>query len=840
LSFVDDLVSKHLRVAEATGDVPKAREWKSLEKYVTATKHIVLDAWQRDLCARIEKVFWLSRAVKFDFDLIDIGTGPAFYVSPSGLHIDKVEFEQKKGKGCQVAIHGPPQHGKSIVISQSYPAWIFGWDPEHRFRLATYAISHSKEFSETIVTTLRSDEHKYFFPEEGSRLPNKLNLYKWYTAARRKLNDGQSSFTALGLASGFVGVGYDTLLMDDPFASDEDALSEAIRDKSWRFYTNTAHPRSQEHSNEMIMFHRYYQDDMAGRAMKIGFDLWRYAAQADGDYEDEGSGNVFPCLPLSRKEGEYLTQRNSARYYADKKTNDQIWQSQFQGRPSAKTGKLFNVTLLNTITPQLARPLILHWVRAWDNAATSGGGAYTAGALMGIDAAENVYVFDMVREQLNTAERQIQQQKTAEEDGKLVEIHAPEDPGSAGKDIAFDFTQTFARQGYKVTTRKAGTGEDASGNRSYNLTKTMRALGYSKAVNSSQVFLVLNEDGTTPDWHKPCKNEMQYFPNSTFKDQIDCMSDGYEHLMRLFRRGLVVKTAAEHNLLHRSRFEERYGRQIPKHWEVSAAVRIAQDSSRPSGYAIVARAAANAYIGDVVFIVAAERLYADNPVQVLTALQKALEKHCETGVRHPSVIWLNKGAGDVLPMTAQKMDLHLCEFQDDATAGILETNYYLQPTMQMSPFYKEVGGGPRLGATRCYALVADKQFDEDNLIDEDGMLSLRQDWSSWSYNDKGEIQAFAGIVLDCVRMTLYNFALSATGLTAEERLYSQLPKNLQPGAVGKLLGTPAFVEAHFAQNHALTMLRLKEAEEKMSPRRDDGKFIGARAVTHRFSRGDVR
>jgi len=48
------------------------------------------------------------------------------------------------------------------------------------------------------------------------------------------------------------------------------------------------------------------------------------------------------------------------------------------------------------------------------------------------------------------------------------------------------------------------------------------------------------------------------------------------------------------------------------------------------------------------------------------------------------------------------------------------------------------------------------------------------EWSSWSYTDKGEVQSWAGITLDCVRMTMYKFALSATCLSVDERRLAQL------------------------------------------------------------------
>lgn len=238
-------------------------------------------------------------------------------------------------------------------------------------------------------------------------------------------------------------------------------------------------------------------------------------------------------------------------------------------------------------------------------------------------------------------------------------------------------------------------------------------------------------------------------------------------------------------------------------------------------------------MGEVAFIVAAVRMYVDNPILVLDALRADLEKHCANGVRHPHVIWLNRGGGSVLQVTAQKLDMRLTEFLDDATAGIPETNYYFQRTPGFSPFYG------RAGATRCYALCDDGQFEKSEIRDEGGMLSLRQDWQTWSYTDKGLPQPHNGITLDCVRMTLYKFALSATNLTPIERRLSKLAPELQPEAVRAKLGTPEFVEAVFAQEHALATIRMQEEEEKRNLYRNSrGKdhFIGARAVTHRYRR----
>lgn len=847
---MSDLIDQELELAEQMGDIPVSKTRRSLENYVRVTKRIDPDPWQRDLCHRLEKAFWLSRApwLEQDYVEVNIGAGVPYMETPSGCQIPLKEYENNRGQGCHVAIHGPPQHGKSIVISQSYPAWILGFDPAHRFRLATYGINHSKAFSDVTVQLLRSDEHKQFFPDEGSRVPDRLNLIKWSTVARRDLKDGQSSFSSLGLQSGFVGTGFDTLLMDDPYKSDEEAMSETVRDKCWRFYTHTAHPRWEEHSNEFIMFHRYHQDDQGGRALATGeFDLWRYAAQADGDFYDEASDLKFKCLPLYRKRGEYLTPRRSENYYREQKKNEQVWASQFQGRPAVKGGKIFDVTLLQFIK-ETEVPTIIAKVRAWDNAATSGGGAYSAGVLAGIDATENMYLFDVVRDQVGTAERELLQSETAEKDGKLVQIHIPQDPGSAGVDIAFDFEQTFTRKGYVVAVDKAGGGEDAAGARVFTRSKVQRAYTASKSVNSRKVFIVLVQEHKArcrqlepcncpwvrPAWFKKFQSELQHFPASTYKDQVDAFSDAYSHLKRLYFRGRVIKTGNEFNLLHRSHFEARFGEKIPQHWQVEAAVRLAPDSSKPSGFAITARAAENAYIGEMVFVPAAERMYVDNPVDVLTSLRAALEKTCAGGEKQAKIIWLNKGGNAIFQVAAQKLSMFVKEFPDDFSAGLHETNWYFEKLPRRSPFYPD-----RIGTSRLQVMVDDVQYNEHDVRDEHGMLSLRQELDSWSFNEHGVPQAYGGIILDCLRMTLYKFALSATVLSDDERRFAKLEPQHQPDAVRALLGTDQYVEAVFAQEHALTMLRMKEQKSTEKARRDavvNGDHVGARAVLRRFRR----
>lgn len=811
------LTAQTAQTAQAPTARTEAARRPTLAAYVEGVKPgVTLDVWQLDLCARIERDFWCARAPVIEklygaYREVNIGAGRPYVVTPSGFRIDLAEYRERRGKGTRDAIHAPPQFGKSIIISQAYPAWILGYDPAHRFRLATYNISHSKAFSEVVLNILRGPEHARFFPGDESRVPDRCSAVKWFTAARRRVNDGQSSFTALGLQSGFVGTGADTLLMDDPYKSIEEALSEVIREKSWRFYTDTAKPRLDEDSNVFIMFHRYHQSDIAGMAIASGeFGLIRYAAVADGDYLDDESGRTFPD-PLGREEGTYLSPRKPEAYYLRQQANMQAWNSQFQGRPTSKAGDFFDTSLIKTILPAALPPMLFD-VRAWDNAATEGGGAYTAGVRESMDAAGNVYVRDVARDQVNTAGRELLQHTTAERDGPLVTIRHPIDPGGAGVDVDFNFRQSF--KDYHVESERV-TG-----------TKEARAYNFSKAVNSGKVFLVLNPDGSAPDWHKPFKTELKNFPVGTYKDQVDAGADAYNHLDALYHRGLVVKGySAAASLVGWSDFTRKYGGKIPETWEVAAGLRVSADSSLPSGYCVVARAAEFAQLGETVFVVAAERMYARDPGEVLHALREALTRTCMKGPAHAYPVWLGRDSFDVQQLAFEKYAMNVARFEDDPSAGLPETNWYFQARPGMrQPFTG--------AATSAHLLMLVDDLQAARPGDAAGLIHMRQELDGWSRDERGNPQPYGGVTLDCARMCLYNFALTATQMTKEERRETLLPEHLRSENLAKKLGTEEFVEDYWARRHANKLLDQADRKREKEEAAEFRKAMGGRPASH--------
>ncbi|HLV81988.1 MAG TPA: phage terminase large subunit [Chthonomonadaceae bacterium] len=162
-------------------------------------------------------------------------------------------------------------------------------------------------------------------------------------------------------------------------------------------------------------------------------------------------------------------------------------------------------------------PALVRLCRAWDLAATEGGGDWTVGVLMGLAANDTVYVLDMARGQWGSHNVRIQIGQACLRDrarwGNRVRLHLPQDPGQAGKDQAEQLRRAFAA--YRPVI------EVVSGD------KVTRAAGLADALNSGNVTLV---EG---DWNQAFREELKKF-RADVADQrddiVDAASDAYNEI----------------------------------------------------------------------------------------------------------------------------------------------------------------------------------------------------------------------------------------------------------------------------------------------------------------------
>jgi predicted phage terminase large subunit-like protein len=165
----------------------------------------------------------------------------------------------------------------------------------------------------------------------------------------------------------------------------------------------------------------------------------------------------------------------------------------------------------------------LRFCRAWDLAATEGGGDYTVGVLMAMAPNGVCYVVDVIRVQYESKKVRQLIYNTACADKELygeVRIHLPQDPGQAGKDQAQQLSDMLS--GFSVKT------EPVTGK------KSVRARGHAERVNGGNTVLI------EADWNRAYTEEHRLFREDEEHerdDQVDASADAHDELAGTKARG---------------------------------------------------------------------------------------------------------------------------------------------------------------------------------------------------------------------------------------------------------------------------------------------------------------
>jgi predicted phage terminase large subunit-like protein len=435
-----------------------------LEAFVERTTRLTLEHWQRVICRRLEQL--------------------------------------QHQKGQRLLIHAPPQFGKSIIISQRFPAWIIGGDPTSRIRLACYNQTHAERFSFVNREIMTMPLYRAMFPDV--QLPKMYRIEEWSTVQRRSLRDGQPSFVALGLGSGFTGLGADYLIIDDPYKNREEAHSPIINENIWLWYTDVAIPRLNPEANVIVMFHRWKEDDLAGRLLKEGgWEELRFAAICDG--EDD---------PAQRAVGEPLSARFPLEYLyeVERKQTEFVFAGMYQGRPRSRAGNLFKAQWIKKVK---AAPVDALRVRYWDKAGSEDARAdRTAGGLMSKTKDGKYYIENIAYGRWSPHERNARIMHAAEMDARLRPIIFIEEEPGAGTETTATLIRLLA--GYRVKRDRV------------QKNKVDRAEPLADQMEAGNVYIVEGE------WNKEFIDELLSFPYGKHDDLVDCVTGAFNKLTRIY------------------------------------------------------------------------------------------------------------------------------------------------------------------------------------------------------------------------------------------------------------------------------------------------------------------
>ena len=269
----------------------------------------------------------------------------------------------------------PPQHGKSTVASKRAPAYLLGKNPLLDILGASATSPLAEEFGGSVRNCVGSEEYKALFPEVVLTADSQ---------ARGRWNTLQGGgYYAVGIGGALMGRGGDLGIIDDPFATWEDAQSETSRRRVWEWYTGTFYNRIRPGGAIVVIQHRMHEDDLVGMLLKSqaqGGDKWE-VVELKADPENPPWPQRYDKAALER---------------IKLNTDPRQWNALYMQDPAPEDGEYFKKEWFGEYDEA---PRILNIYGASDYAVTEDGGDYTEHGVFGVDQNSNIYVLDWWRGQ---------------------------------------------------------------------------------------------------------------------------------------------------------------------------------------------------------------------------------------------------------------------------------------------------------------------------------------------------------------------------------------------------------------------------------------------------------
>lgn len=231
------------------------------------------------------------------------------------------------GQTRNLFIELPPRHGKSLTVSETFPSYYLGKNPDKRIIAISYSQALARKFG-------RLNRNK--FGEFGVTLfDEKLSM----TNASQTdwgLEGRNGGMIATGIGGSITGQGADVLIIDDPFKNAEEANSSTIRNKVWDEWESTLSTRLHKGASVIIIMTRWHEDDLIGRLLKRSSREWN-RIRLPAIAEDDDLLGREPGEPLAPELG------FDEKWAEEKKieVGSRAWAALFQQRPSPAGGNIF-------------------------------------------------------------------------------------------------------------------------------------------------------------------------------------------------------------------------------------------------------------------------------------------------------------------------------------------------------------------------------------------------------------------------------------------------------------------------------------------------------------------
>jgi predicted phage terminase large subunit-like protein len=332
----------------------------------------------------LERQFHLLAKHDYEFYVEYVHRGAYHHARHTKLLCEKLAAVER-GDIKRLMVFMPPRHSKSQTVSETFPSWFLGRNPNKRVMLISYGDSLARTFG-------RKNRSK--FKDFGYDIFN-LTVAKDSASTNHWSIEGHTGgMLSQGIEASLTGHGADLCVIDDPIRNREVAMSKTQRDKIYDEYRSSVMTRLTSSGCCILIQTRWHMDDLAGAILENETGKWDVVS--------------FPAIAseddlLGRKAGDPLWPENGF----DREWLDNIkvsigsaaFQSLYQQTPVDDEGNIIKRSWLKFYDqpPAEFEDVVISLDAAFKGHETSD---YCAFTVWGKNGAEK-FLLDIVRERLD-------------------------------------------------------------------------------------------------------------------------------------------------------------------------------------------------------------------------------------------------------------------------------------------------------------------------------------------------------------------------------------------------------------------------------------------------------
>ena len=405
------------------------------------------------------------------------------------------------GELKRLIVNMPPRHTKSEFASHLFPAFFMGRHPNSKLIQTTHTGELAIRFGRKAKNLIESEEYESVFPDVRLAADSK--------AAGRWESNHKGEYFAAGVGGAITGRGADLLIIDDPH-SEQDALSPAVLDGHYEWYTSGPRQRLQPGGAIVLVMTRWSIKDLTGRLLQ---------AQSKDEAADQWEVVEFPAVINDKPMwGNFWNMQGLNSVKASIPISK--WNAQWMQNPVAEEGALIKREWWQKWEPEKI-PHLQYIIQSYDTAFTKKETAdYSAITTWGIFTPEeggrqNIILLDAKKGRWNFPELK----EKAQEEYKYWE---PEIVLVEAKASGLPLTHELQKVGIPVINFTPSRGND----------KHARVNSVAPLFESGAVWAPKDRR-----WAEEVIEECAAFPFGDYDDYVDSMTQA---LMR-YRQGYYVE-----------------------------------------------------------------------------------------------------------------------------------------------------------------------------------------------------------------------------------------------------------------------------------------------------------